>query len=104
MVMTVEPGFGGQRFITEAAAKMSVAREWLSGAGASRQVHVDGGVNRDTASLAGAYGSDVCVVGSALFQRGIDTAREVEEVRRRAEEGRRAGVGEDAAGRPAVRV
>lgn len=86
MVMTVEPGFGGQRFIAEAAPKIGQAREWLAPSGGL--VHVDGGVNRDTASLAGHYGADVYVVGSALFQRGQDAADEVRLVRDRATEAR----------------
>ena len=84
MVMTVEPGFGGQRFIAEAAPKMDVAGAWLAEAGLGGTVHVDGGVNRDTAALAGRWGADVCVVGSALFQRGQDAADEVRLVRERA--------------------
>ena len=54
-------------------------------------VHVDGGVSRDTASVVGAWGAEVCVVGSALFQRGRDTADEVQLVRERVWEGRRSG-------------
>jgi pentose-5-phosphate-3-epimerase len=42
---------------------------------------VDGGVSADTASIVGGYGVDVCVVGSALFQRGRDAAREVDAVK-----------------------
>jgi ribulose-phosphate 3-epimerase len=84
MVMTVEPGFGGQRFIAEAAPKMAVASTWLAEAGLGGSVHVDGGVNRDTAGVAGRWGADVCVVGSALFQRGHDAADEVRLVRERA--------------------
>jgi ribulose-phosphate 3-epimerase len=98
MVMTVHPGFGGQRFIAEAAPKLRPAAEWFEqrrslydGAQAPGRVHVDGGVNHESADIVGAYGADVCIVGSALFQRGLDTARAVELVRRRAEEGRRAG-------------
>lgn len=82
MVMTVEPGFGGQRFMAEAAPKISLAREWL--APWAGLIHVDGGVNRETAALCGHYGADVYVVGSALFQRGQDAADEVRLVRDRA--------------------
>lgn len=82
MVMTVEPGFGGQRFIAEAAPKIGRARDWMARSGGL--VHVDGGVNRDTAALGGHYGADVYVVGSALFQRGQDAADEVRLVRDRA--------------------
>ncbi len=80
MIMTVEPGFGGQRFMVEPAAKIADARRLLAGRPGA-QVHVDGGVSADTAATVGAYGVDVCVVGSALFQRGRDAAREVEAVR-----------------------
>jgi ribulose-phosphate 3-epimerase len=83
MVMTVEPGFGGQRFIREAAERIGPARELLAGHRGGL-VHVDGGVNRDTASVVGAQGVDVCVVGSALFQRGRDALDEVRLVRDRA--------------------
>jgi Ribulose-phosphate 3 epimerase family len=54
-------------------------------------VHIDGGVNRDTAAIAGAWGAEVCVVGSALFQRSQDAADEVALVRERVTEGRRLG-------------
>jgi pentose-5-phosphate-3-epimerase len=50
-------------------------------------VHVDGGVSSETADIVGGYGVDVCVVGSALFQRGHDTALEVQRVKQRAREG-----------------
>jgi ribulose-phosphate 3-epimerase len=91
MVMTVEPGFGGQRFIAGAAPKMAAAAALLARLGGHGSVHVDGGVNRETAELAGAWGADVCIVGSALFQRGRDTADEVTIVRDRAARGRAAG-------------
>ena len=86
MVMTVEPGFGGQRFIAEAAPKIGPARQWMTPSGGL--VHVDGGVNRDTAALSGHYGADVYIVGSALFQRGQDAADEVRLVRDRAQAAR----------------
>ena len=80
MVMTVEPGFGGQRFMPEPARKIAEAKQMLAGR-PDAQVHVDGGVSADTADVVGRYGVDVCVVGSALFQRGRDAAREVSAVR-----------------------
>ena len=80
MVMTVEPGFGGQRLMPEPAAKIADAKRMLAGRPGA-QVHVDGGVSADTAHIVGGYGVDVCVVGSALFQRGRDAAREVSAVR-----------------------
>jgi ribulose-phosphate 3-epimerase len=83
MIMTVVPGFGGQGFIADCAPKIAEAR-LLFARGQPGAVHVDGGVNAETAVVVGPYGADVCVVGSALFQRGRDTAREVELVRERA--------------------
>ena len=80
MVMTVEPGFGGQRFMPEPARKIADAKRMLAGR-PDAQVHVDGGISADTADVVGDYGVDVCVVGSALFQRGRDAAREVSAVK-----------------------
>jgi ribulose-phosphate 3-epimerase len=98
MIMTVEPGFGGQRFIAEAAPKLAEAAGLLGERGGMGAVHVDGGVSRDTASVVGAWGADVCVVGSALFQRGRDAADEVRQVREAAVKGRREGPAGDHAG------
>jgi ribulose-phosphate 3-epimerase len=91
MVMTVEPGFGGQHFNSAAAPKMAAAAELFARDGRSVRLHVDGGVNRDTAATCGAWGADIYVVGSALFQRSQDAADEVRLVRERAIEGRRTG-------------
>ena len=54
--------------------RRSPRRAACSASGRDTAVHVDGGVSADTAGIVGAYGVDVCVVGSALFQRGRDTA------------------------------
>jgi ribulose-phosphate 3-epimerase len=89
MVMTVQPGFGGQRFMADQAPKIAAARAML-GDRVGTAVHVDGGVSSETAELVGGFGVDVCVVGSALFQRGRDAAREVEAVRMRARLGAQA--------------
>lgn len=90
VVMTVHPGWGGQGFLADAAPKISQARQLLEAAGRGGLVHVDGGINRDTAEVVGGYGIDVCIVGSALFQRGRDASDEVELVRERALRGRTA--------------
>jgi ribulose-phosphate 3-epimerase len=91
MIMTVEPGFGGQRFLADAAPKLTEAAGLFAERGTRGAVHVDGGVNRDTAPVVGAWGAEVCVVGSALFQRGRDTADEVRLVREGVMAGRRTG-------------
>lgn len=90
MIMTVHPGWGGQGFISEAAPKIAEARALLAKAGRGGLVHVDGGVSSKTAEVVGSHGIDVCIVGSALFQRGRDASDEVELVRERAHRGRAA--------------
>jgi ribulose-phosphate 3-epimerase len=80
LVMTVEPGFGGQSFMTEVAdAKLAAARAWLDPAGAC-EIQVDGGGRAETAEAIGRGGTDVIVAGSALF-RATDMAGEVERIR-----------------------
>ncbi|HYH92915.1 MAG TPA: ribulose-phosphate 3-epimerase [Candidatus Saccharimonadales bacterium] len=88
MIMTVEPGFGGQTFMGDVLArKAEPARALLAHKLFGAEVHVDGGVNRETAEIVGAHGVDVLVVGSALFLKGRDMAREVRLVRALADEG-----------------
>jgi len=87
MIMSVYPGWGGQGFIPETAPKIGEARARLSAAGRGGLVHVDGGVNSKTAEIVGRHGIDVCVVGSALFQRGQDASDEVDLVKSLARQG-----------------
>ncbi len=88
LVMTVEPGFGGQSFMRDVAReKLLAARDLLSHKSFGGEVHVDGGVNRETAEFVGGLGVDILVVGSALFVKGRDMAREVRLIRSLADEG-----------------
>ncbi len=88
LIMTVEPGFGGQQFMKDVlAAKTSGARDVLRHKLYGGEMHVDGGINRETAEIAGSLGVDVFVVGSALFVRGRDMGREVRLIRALADEG-----------------
>jgi ribulose-phosphate 3-epimerase len=89
MVMTVEPGMGGQSFMADVAeAKLGPAREWLDPSGAC-EVHVDGGARRETAEAIGRGGTDVVVVGSALY-RAPDMIAELERIRALADASRAA--------------
>jgi len=93
LIMTVEPGFGGQSFMADVLqAKASAARALLRHKAYGAEVHVDGGINRETAESAGATGVDVFVVGSALFVRGRDMGREVRLIRALADEGYQYGL------------
>jgi ribulose-phosphate 3-epimerase len=88
LVMTVEPGFGGQTFMHDVAKeKLLAAREYLSHKAHGAEVHVDGGVNRETAELVGGLGVDILVVGSALWIKGHDMGREIRLVKALADEG-----------------
>jgi ribulose-phosphate 3-epimerase len=88
MIMTVEPGFGGQAFMTDVArAKIGAAREYLSHKLHGGEIHVDGGINRETAELVGSLGADILVVGSALWLKGRDMGREIRLIRALADEG-----------------
>jgi ribulose-phosphate 3-epimerase len=88
MVMTIEPGFGGQPLMVDVAkTRIPEAREYLSHKLHGGEVHVDGGVNRDTAELVGGLGTDILVVGSALWLKGRDMGREIRLIRALADEG-----------------
>ncbi len=88
MVMTVEPGFGGQAFMHDVAReKIPAARRLLAEKPWGAEVHVDGGANRETAEFIGGLGADVLVAGTAMFAKGHDPAREVRLMRALADEG-----------------
>jgi ribulose-phosphate 3-epimerase len=88
MVMTVEPGFGGQSFMKDVAKeKLLAARDLLKHKAFGAEVHVDGGINRETAELVGGLAVDILVVGSALWIKGHDMGREIRLVRALADEG-----------------
>jgi ribulose-phosphate 3-epimerase len=88
LVMTVEPGFGGQSFMRDVAQeKLLAAREYLSHKAHGAEVHVDGGINRETAEFVGGLGVDVLVVGSVLWIKGRDMGREIRLVKALADEG-----------------
>ena len=65
LVMSVNPGFGGQAFIPDAVAKLKQARALIGGR--RIELEVDGGINAETAALAAKAGADVLVAGNAIF-------------------------------------
>ena len=68
LVMTVEPGFGGQSFIQETVEKIRLIRNKITELGLDVHVQVDGGINDATASIVTEAGADVLVSGSYLFR------------------------------------
>ena len=77
MLMSVNPGFGGQRFIEHTLDKTRRMRRLLDATGSRALIEIDGGVNRQTAPLLTEAGADVLVAGSAVFG-AADPAAEVE--------------------------
>ena len=80
LVMTVEPGFGGQSFMHEQLPKIKRIRELLDSHAPSVELEVDGGVDAKTAALCIENGADVLVAGSAVFGKA-DRAAAVEAIR-----------------------
>lgn len=70
LVMSVNPGFGGQSFIDSQLRKVEAIRKRIDALGRPIHLEVDGGVNPDTARLCVAAGADVLVAGSATFKGG----------------------------------
>ncbi|MBX3477934.1 MAG: ribulose-phosphate 3-epimerase [Brevundimonas sp.] len=72
LIMSVNPGFGGQKFIPSALDKIGRARAILDRAGSSAHLQVDGGVTADNAAACVAAGADALVAGTAVFRGGPD--------------------------------
>ena len=70
LVMSVNPGFGGQSFIASQLEKISAIRARIDASGRAIELEVDGGINRETAPQAIAAGANVLVAGTATFTGG----------------------------------
>ena len=79
LVMSVNPGFGGQAFIDSQLKKIETIRKLIDASGRSVMLEVDGGVNAETIARCAQAGADWFVVGSAIF-RSNDYARSVSEL------------------------
>jgi ribulose-phosphate 3-epimerase len=90
LVMTVEPGFGGQSFMPEMMHKVRQARAAISASGLDIWVQVDGGISRSTIEQAADAGANVFVAGSAVYA-AEDAAAEVAALRELAERHPHAG-------------
>lgn len=69
LIMTVEPGFGGQSFMHDQIAKMSAVREMIDKINPLCELEVDGGVDSNTSKLCKDAGANVLVAGSAIFKK-----------------------------------
>jgi len=70
LIMTVNPGFGGQEFIPEGLVKIKKLKGMIKEAGFTVDIQVDGGINCQTAPLVVEAGANILVAGSAVFGRG----------------------------------
>ena len=86
LVMTVNPGFGGQSYLASMEPKIAAVRRLVDDAGLGDRVHVevDGGIGPDTIAGAAAAGADVLVAGSALFRDPDGLEHAVADLRQRA--------------------
>ncbi len=80
LVMSVNPGFGGQTFIPSCLEKIRQLRQWIDQAGLRTEIEVDGGIWTQTASKAKQAGVDILVAGSAIFGSG-DVAENIRVLR-----------------------
>jgi ribulose-phosphate 3-epimerase len=85
LVMSVNPGFGGQRFIPRSLDKLARARALLDNARSDASLEVDGGINRETIGAARRAGADVFVAGNAVFS-ATDASAEIGALRSLASE------------------
>ncbi len=81
LVMTVNPGFGGQAYIDTMEPKISTIRRWIVEGGYDVDLEVDGGIGPVTAAGAAAAGANVLVAGSALFRDPEGLGHAVDEIR-----------------------
>ena len=82
LIMSVNPGFGGQRFIPEALGKIARARRMLDAAHSGATLEVDGGINRETIVQCWRAGADTFVAGNAVFS-AADPVAEIGALRAR---------------------
>lgn len=83
LIMTVEPGFGGQSFMHDMLPKISAVRALIDAHAPGTELEVDGGIDGTTAPLVTAAGANVLVAGSAVFGRD-DRAAAIREIRENA--------------------
>ncbi|MET0590257.1 MAG: ribulose-phosphate 3-epimerase [Naasia sp.] len=84
LVMTVEPGFGGQEFMADTMPKLRRVSDAVAATGAAVRIQVDGGITTETAVDAARHGADTFVAGSSVF-RSEDPADAIAQLRRVAE-------------------
>lgn len=80
LIMSVEPGFGGQKFIRHSLEKVRQLKALIESSGSKAEIEVDGGVNRITGKELREAGADILVAGSAVF-KALDPLEEIAAIR-----------------------
>ncbi|HEX9908077.1 MAG TPA: ribulose-phosphate 3-epimerase [Thermoplasmata archaeon] len=80
LVMSVNPGFGGQKFMPEVLPKIGAAKQEMERLGVRMPVEIDGGVNDETGELAARAGADILAAGTSVF-KATDMKRAIEQLR-----------------------
>ncbi|AHF07632.1 ribulose-phosphate 3-epimerase [Desulfitobacterium metallireducens] len=83
LIMSVNPGFGGQKFIPGVLPKIEVLRTYLQQRHSSCQIEVDGGINAETAPAAVKAGAEILVAGAAVFGQ-TDPCKAIQDIRKAA--------------------
>ncbi len=81
LVMSVEPGFGGQKFLPESVKRVKRIREWLTAANSKAELEVDGGISVQNAGALTEAGASVLVTGTSIFRAGIPIGDAVRAIR-----------------------
>jgi ribulose-phosphate 3-epimerase len=81
LVMSVEPGFGGQKFLPASVARVKRIREWLTAANSTAELEVDGGVSTGNAHALAEAGASVLVAGVSIFHSGAPVGDSVRALR-----------------------
>ena len=81
LIMSVNPGFGGQAFIPSSLTKVANVREMIDASGREIRLEIDGGIKADNIADAAKAGADTFVAGSAIFSAGPDYAATISRMR-----------------------
>jgi ribulose-phosphate 3-epimerase len=81
LVMTVNPGYGGQRFLEPMLEKVQILREWQRNEKTEALISVDGGIGPQTASLSAQAGANVLIAGNAVFKHPAGAAEGLFEIK-----------------------
>jgi len=91
LVMTVNPGFGGQSFLPESVERVRALHRLLTRAGMRKEIEVDGGVNPENAKLLRQAGADIFIAGHSIFQ-APDIPRAVRSLKKSLKEAEKSGL------------